>query len=106
LHWLLPDWSWKLESEQQNTRITVELESPLGIVQLHMRTDPKDILSKPEIKVIRAGEILYGDGANETTSGWFSPTYQSRLPALSISYQASIQLPAEFHTEWNLPGSE
>jgi len=106
LHWLLPDWPWRLESEQQNNPISFELESPLGTVKLSMKIDPINMLSQPELTVIRAGEILYGSGPIETTSGWFSPTYQSRLPALSISYQATFRLPAEFLSDWNLPASE
>jgi len=106
LHWLLPDWPWKLDSEQRNTHVSLQLESPPGVVQLYLRIDPKGILSQPEIKVIRAGEILYGSGAIETTCGWISPTYQSRFPALSIEYQALVQLPVEFITEWNLPGRD
>lgn len=106
LHWLLPDWPWKLETDRRNTHISIQLESPLGVVQLSLNIDPKDIPTQPEIKLIRSGEILYGSGAIEPTSGWISPTYQSRFPALSLGYRAAIRLPVEFITEWNLPGSE
>jgi hypothetical protein len=106
LHWLLPDWSWQIDSEQQNTQFSLQLLSPLGILQLSLKVHSDVLLSHPEIKLIRAGEILYGSGVNEATSGWSSPTYQSRLPALSVSYQVLARIPMQLVTEWNLPGSQ
>jgi hypothetical protein len=106
LHWLLPDWSWKVDSEQQNNQISLQLSSPLGILQLSLKINSNDLLPLPEIKLIRAGEVVYGSGVNEATSGWNSPTYQSRYPALSVIYQVITRIPVELVTEWNFPGSE
>ena len=106
LHWLLPDWPWVLESHTGNTNQSIQLESPYGLVKLNLDIDPVNILSQPEMQVVRAGETLYGNGVADPTWGWISPTYQSRFPALSIGYRVETRLPVVFNTEWILPNSE
>jgi hypothetical protein len=106
LHWLLPDWPWSVESDQGNTRISILLESPNGILRLQLMVTAKNTNSQPSFQVVRAGKILNGDGTVDPTWGWFSPTYQSRFPALSIGYQVEALLPVEFTTKWILPDGE
>jgi hypothetical protein len=106
LHWLLPDWPWVLESDAGNANQSIQLESPYGLVKLNLVIDLENILSQPELQVVRAGETLYGNGVADPTWGWVSPTYQSRFPALSIGYRVEARLPVVFNTEWILPNSE
>ncbi len=106
LHWLLPDWPWVLESEAGNTNQSIQLESPYGLVKLNLDIDPENILSQPEMQVVRAGETLFGNEIADPTWGWISPTYQSRFPALSIGYRVEARLPVVFNTEWILPNGE
>ena len=106
LHWLLPDWPWVLASDAGNTNQSIQLESPYGLVKLNLDIDPENILSQPEMQVVRAGETLYGNGVADPTWGWISPTYQSRFPALSIGYRVEARLPVVFNTEWIFPNGK
>jgi hypothetical protein len=103
LHWLLPDWPWLVDTDLDNTSVSIQLESPHGPLQLHLAVDPVNILSEPDLQLVRAGQMLRGNGSIDPTWGWVSPTYQSRYPALSVGYQVKASLPLLFISEWNLP---
>ena len=106
LHWLLPDWPWSIQSDSGNTHLRFQLESPYGLIKLHLEVDPENLASKPVLQVVRAGEILYGTGSIHPTWGWNSSTYQTRFPALSIGYRIEAHPPVTIKTEWILPDEE
>lgn len=73
LHWLLADLPWRLEGQ------TLTLQAPAGLVRLNVET-PQPM----NVKLIRGGEKLAGEGTANPVDGWFSPTYGVKQPALSL----------------------
>lgn len=100
LHWLLPDWPWKLEEEPGIPRHTLKLQSPFGWVTLWVNCAPG---GPGVLQLVRAGELLHGGGEVSPTWGWVSPTYGSKLPTLSFSVTMQSCLPLRFQTEWYFP---
>ncbi|MFN2264113.1 MAG: alginate lyase family protein [Anaerolineales bacterium] len=107
LHWMLPDWSWKVENVGTDQPINVQLRSPAGWINLNIGIEPApeqgQELPPVTIQLVRAGELVYGTGSTSAVSGWVSPTYAYKIPALSLAVQAQTQLPVKFWTEWILP---
>ena len=81
LHWLLPDWPWQLIDQ------SIELKAPFGTYRLTIKIKEGEILTKPEIDLIRAGKSLMLKRRATHISGWYSPTYNLKEPALSLCYQ-------------------
>jgi len=77
LHWLLPDGEWQIEGQRLALRlhgclVTVAVDCSAGGVS--------DVWQR----VVRAGQVLHGPPGEVERLGWFSPTYMSRIPALSF----------------------
>ncbi|HEY61241.1 MAG TPA: hypothetical protein G4N95_01185 [Anaerolineae bacterium] len=100
LHWLLPDWEWELIHREVN-KISIGLLSPFGEVQLHTEIMQSEI--PLNLQVVRAGELVYGDGKISPNWGWVSLIYGSKIPALSFGYQIQTFLPLKISSEWNFP---
>jgi hypothetical protein len=96
LHWLLPDWPWSLSETSAKARL--ELLSPNGPLSISMSWQAA---SPPSVQLVRAGELLAGTGPVSPVSGWYSPAYGSKQPALSLSVALESHLPLAFETEWN-----
>jgi hypothetical protein len=105
LHWLVPDWPWKLE-ELPDQAWRVNLQSPHGQIslQLGFAADSPSALDS-SLLIVRAGEVLYGQRPASTTWGWVSPTYGVKLPALSVSVEVEANLPVTLTSRWLLPAS-
>jgi hypothetical protein len=104
LHWLLPDWDWKVGISDFST--TIHLNSPYGWITLTIGekiAHQISTLSSSKLQVVRAGELLFGNGPVSPERGWFSPTYGSKLPALSLSLAVRRTLPHVLHSEWRFP---
>lgn len=99
LHWLLPDWPWKLNHEN----LKLELQSPHGWISLQVSLGKNLQPLTFNSQLIRAGELLSGDGEAAPYMGWVSPTYAQKIPALSWSVQANVPLPFTFTSEWRFP---
>ncbi|MBC8332609.1 MAG: alginate lyase family protein [Anaerolineae bacterium] len=99
LHWLLPDWPWKLDSEN----LKLEFQSPHGWISLQISMQANFQPSTFNFQHIRAGELLAGSGKAAPYMGWVSPTYAQKIPALSWSIQADVPLPFTFTSEWRFP---
>ena len=97
LHWLLPDWEWKLEQTSQGARL--ELNSPHGPLSLRIGS------SQPlkRIVLLRAGQLLQGNGLLSPVFGWVSPTYGVKLPALSLALEVETATDLRFTSEFILP---
>lgn len=96
LHWLLPDWPWKLEET------TLYLQGPPGTVQLKI-TVPDGISAKQvRMDLIRAGQRQTGSGPASPILGWFSPTYNTLQPALSLNVLFEGSLPFSISSEFAL----
>lgn len=93
LHWLLPDWDWRLEDT------TLHLKSPHGQIILEVKSA---CLLSPSIA--RAGELLNGEGPIESYRGWVSPTYNLKIPALSFAITTQAVPPITLVSRWDFPG--
>lgn len=93
LHWLLPDWGWELKDG------VLRLDSGEGDVVLQVQS----VDSVLAFSLVRAGELLAGEGVDFTTRGWFSPTYGEKDPALSLGVTTTASPPLTITTRIELP---
>jgi hypothetical protein len=105
LHWLLPDWEWKLD--ESHAGIQLRLGSPYGPVELSIRTVGGESL---RLDLVRAGEKVYSSGSqgqktapDAVIRGWVSPTYTVKVPALSLAVETSSANDVQFISEFNFP---
>ncbi len=110
IHWLLPDWPYKHEPTGVQNRWAgseIRVQSPFGWVSLQVITPIPDLESnsnqEPKIQIARAGTLLHGSGDVSPLSGWASPTYGEKIPALAFSLEVTRSLPIFIKTEWRLP---
>jgi hypothetical protein len=103
LHWLLPDWSWEFEEPIENARSVLRLRAPEGWIRLLIGIESATQVVHPEIQLIRAGETLLGDVEPDPVSGWISPTYGYKIPALSLAFEVKAACPIKFSTQWQFP---
>lgn len=104
LHWLLPDWTWQMDVEER--QVLLRLKSPLGTAQIIVRPDSESGFLWA-VRLVRAGELLHQAGAYagsvDPTLGWTSPTYNHKLPVLSLSVQAPSSPGLRFLTIFRFP---
>lgn len=106
LHWLLPDWSWELDKIEDDYQISIRLRSPHGWIELQIKIEPathEASAQPPIIHLVRAGESLLDSDLVSPTSGWGSPTYGYKIPALSLAIVMESPLPIVFRSQWDLP---
>jgi hypothetical protein len=106
LHWLLPDWSWKFDELEDKNRTSIQFRSPHGWINLHVGIEPAtkdDNTQQPHVQLVRAGESLLDSDKVLQTSGWVSPTYGYKIPALSFAILIDAQLPIIFRSQWEFP---
>ena len=107
LHWLLPDWSWEIDDKISNQGITFKLRSPHGWISLLIGIEPATLLENGtheiSIQLVRGGELIHGTGPISPVSGWVSPTYGYKIPALSLAVEIETTLPVKFLTQWDFP---
>lgn len=111
LHWLLPDWPWQIlddrSEDRSTTSSTLKIQSGYGWIQLSMLTmqdsTNQSLGTSPRIQLVRAGELLHGTGEVSPTWGWFSPTYNKKIPALSFSLLVNCRLPVRWTSNWVFP---
>jgi len=103
LHWLLPDWQWKIEDEV--SKIKMSLVSPYGRIILNVETDSTLPTLNPLFSLVRAGKLIHGSAEQDPTRGWVSPTYGVKIPALSLAVVVSSQAEVSFSTEFFFPPS-
>ncbi len=108
LHWLLPDWEWEIEEQRHGARL--RLKSPHGWVELKVACEAvslshpeADSLPRRRVRLVRAGELIYGSGQALAFEGWVSPTYAARQPALSFALEVHAPQGAVFTTDFSFP---
>jgi hypothetical protein len=99
LHWLLPDWEWKLENKEQGTEIS--LLSPFGWMTILLQIQPSEIQFLASL--VRAGGVVYGERDVKPYEGWVSPTYGVKVPALSLAIEVTSLWNVTFTTEFVFP---
>jgi hypothetical protein len=78
-HWLLPDWPYQIHNQE------IQFQAPFG--QLTLETLSESGANSIQLNLIRSGETLVGEYLSPNL-GWFSPTYNEKVPALSVLYQS------------------
>jgi len=111
IHWLLPDWQWQISTSSHdypNSFIWIDIHSPEGMIQLSIQLSTIEGRKIPNLshQLVRAGDVIHGEGQVHPTWGWFSPTYGKKNPALSFSVSTSSCLPIKFLSKWTLPSSK
>ncbi len=89
VHWLLCDVPW----EWGDGNLTLFTKIGIATVQIHSE---KPIV---QYQLVRAGELLAGEGEISPTWGWVSPTYAQKEPALSLSIALMAKPPVEITTQ-------
>jgi hypothetical protein len=97
LHWLLPDWGWKVKSGEQ--RVEVDLDSPNGWIRLVIHTNQQ----VSAISVIRAGQLVHGQRDVKPYEGWISRSYGHKSPALSFAFEVTSPYHTTITSEFTFP---
>ena len=110
LHWLLPDWEYEIHDTTQINNLPsheIRINSPFGWVSLKVGMSPSSENIRPtqagNLQLVRAGTLLYGSGMISPITGWTSPTYGDKMPALACIFEISQSLPIDLMSEWILP---
>lgn len=107
LHWLLPDWPWDIEDTPDEQRTVMRIESPYGWITLRVKFTPETTYTGSshahKVRLIRAGELVYGTGRVSPVLGWASRNYGYKEPALSFTIEMESGLPVTVITEWGFP---
>lgn len=96
VHWLLPDWAYRLEQAEEESAL--HLQSPYGEVILRLKCTSPFGLS-----LWRAGETLAGNLPAPPQAGWVSPTYSVKQPALSLTAYVQLHRELKFVSEFVFP---
>ncbi len=99
LHWLIPPFEWQVAEDVHGWSIRFEVGSQYFSLRLHA---PKG----SRLRIIKAGEVVFGDWKDAPTYGYTSPTYNLLQPALSIIVELNQKPPINLETVWELPQSE
>jgi hypothetical protein len=97
LHWLIHDYPWELVHKSLNLAVPVGRCSLVTSVDVE---DSKTVVEKEYRQVIRAGKTIIGHGREDVTLGWFSPTYDLKLPALSYLTCIEAIPPIRLVSDW------
>jgi hypothetical protein len=97
LHWLLPDWEWRLD--QLGNQVELGLKSTRGWVTVVVTTT----LENAKVVLVRGGESVRGEVSVSPCTGWFSPSYGEKEPALSLVVEGSGKGTVRFKTEFIFP---
>ena len=97
LHWLLPDWEWQIENLETST--VLRLRSPYGWVSLFISANQ----ALQKVGLLRAGQLLNGEGLVSPIFGWTSPTYNEKIPALSLAIEVQSDRNVNFKSEFIFP---
>ncbi len=105
LHWLLPDWEWRVESSQDG--LALRLVSPYGPVELRLAVSGGEVAW---VDLVRAGEVVHASAPGDHISplevairGWVSPTYGIKVPALSLAVETKSANDVQFVSEFVFP---
>ena len=102
LHWLLPDWEYELRDSSSEIRF----RSPFGWVTLQVQAQGRAEGSSTvdhRLWLIRAGQLIHGEGPAFPIDGWVSPTYGVKVPALSLAVQVEWAGSVSFVSKFTFP---
>lgn len=96
LQWLLPDWEWSLDEDQ------LILTGSQFKISVTVRTGPDDMLDGSQRRLVRGGRVLIGKLDQAEPFGWYSPTYGSKVEALSYQIEIHMNAPVKIITSIQL----
>jgi hypothetical protein len=99
LHWLLPDYEWKLE--EQESGVSLKLNSPHGWITLSVYSSL--ILHPSSFSLVCAGELIHGQRKVLPCEGWVSRTYGQKSPALSFAFEVTSVFHTTFTSKFTFP---
>lgn len=77
LNWNFPDGKWVLDNPISTLSLPgIQCTARVEMLKSNDATPVK-------YQLIRAGELMHGEGETNPLSGWYSPTYAEKIPALS-----------------------
>jgi hypothetical protein len=103
LHWLLPDYEWKIEEHERG--VNLKLNSPYGWIALSIHSSLTPHARLSSFSLVRAGELIYGQRDVKPYEGWASRTYGQRSPALSFAFEVTSLLHTTITSEFIFPKS-
>ena len=98
IHWLLPNWNWNVLED----RLILDHNHKYIEIRITAKDQTNQFKNSEYIQLIRSGETIYGPEEYLPTMGWYSPTYDVKLPALSLRGVYQSTLPLEINTHWKL----
>jgi len=98
LHWLLPDYEWKLEEHESGIRL--QLNSPHGWLILSSFIPHPSSFSA---SLVRAGELIHGQRDVQPYEGWASRNYGQKSPALSLAFEVKSEFNTTITSEFIFP---
>jgi hypothetical protein len=98
LHWLLPDYEWKLE--EQASGVVLKLNSPQGLIELSIHSSVIASFS-----LVRAGELIHGQRDVLPYEGWVSRHYGQKSPTLSFMFEVTSEFHTTITSEFTFPNS-
>ncbi|GAB4503363.1 MAG: hypothetical protein Fur0043_03550 [Anaerolineales bacterium] len=103
LHWLLPDWVWQVEKREPS--VEVHLQTPQGKILLILRAAslPSEPSLSMQLSLVRCGAVIFGQRQVQPYEGWYSPTYGTKIPALSLALEVSAPQGVTFLSEFLFP---
>lgn len=90
INWLLPDCPWQLDERG------FRMQFPEFEVLIMADGLPRT--AQIQFGVLRAGQVLQGNAHADARLGWYSPTYNTLLPAVDLQINAAASAPLEIST--------
>ncbi len=101
LHWLLPDYEWKIEEREMG--VVLKLNSPHGWITLSVHSAFPRSIPHSAFSLVRAGELIHGQRDVQPCEGWVSRTYGQKSPALSFAFEVTSAYHTTFTSEFIFP---
>ncbi|HUI88014.1 MAG TPA: heparinase II/III family protein [Anaerolineales bacterium] len=99
MQWLLMDGEWEMDDRGPGTEIRVK--SKYGWITLNVSLEPSDLPLATSL--VRAGELIHGQREAQPYEGWSSPTYGTKVPALSLAVAVTSSKSVSFKSEFLWP---
>ena len=97
LHWLLMDGEQEMINSE--SEIGIRVKSKYGWIALNIKSPN----SECRASLARAGELIGGQREVKPYEGWFSPTYGTKVPALSLAVEVKSLKSFSFISEFIFP---
>ena len=81
--------------------IGIRVKSKYGWITLNINLEPSN--SQFVTSLVRAGELVYGQREVKPYEGWVSPTYGTKVPALSLAVEVKSLKNFSFISEFIFP---